>query len=458
MWLVHDMIEIERQGKPAVPIVSSQFQSGAKSSARVFGMPGLRYLVAPKIYKNLTPEQGVNQTREVFGELVRALTTNEDGHQMATVAVETDQLECFEGEDQLDALQAMNWEYLDKDWGDGFPLMPATPQAVAEMLKGTNLPPDHVLCDLAPGYGVATVQKIAVNAAMAGARPEHMPVIIGALKALSQLDRQHAKGFLMSTSSEASMLLVNGPIAKELGINSETCMGPGGINRANLAVGRAYTLCLKNIGHWYLSGLDMDTLGSVRKFTVCIAENEDMSLWEPFHVEKGFKKEASVVTLLSTRGEVDIGDTGNTTAEDLLKTIAYNSIFCQWDLHTTNEGQYERSVLETIVLVPPDIVRPVAEAGFTKRAAKEFIHHHAKFNLGKMMHHHPAEEKTINPEWRWLVNLSEKERDDIIMPVRESADRYQLICAGAGRAKPMIIPSKKVIPQSVQVDQYRASR
>jgi hypothetical protein len=203
------------------------------------------------------------------------------------------------------------------------------------MLRGTNLPHDHVLCQLPPGYGLATVEKIAINAAMAGALPEHMPVIMGALKAVAQLDRNHAKGLLSSTSSEASMLLVNGPIAKEINLNSkEGCMGPGGLNSANLVIGRAYTLCLKNIGYWYPGGLDPDTLGSVRKFTVCIAENEDESPWEPFHVEKGFNKKDSVVTVLGTRGEIDVGDDGNTTAEGLLKTIAYNAIFCQWDLAT----------------------------------------------------------------------------------------------------------------------------
>ena len=89
-----------------------------------------------------------------------------------------------------------------------------------------------------------------------------MPVIIGGLKALSQMDPEWVKSLLTSTSSHASMLLVNGPIAKELQVNSQAaCMGPGRQNRANLAIGRAYTLCLKNIGHWYPGQLDMDVLG-----------------------------------------------------------------------------------------------------------------------------------------------------------------------------------------------------
>jgi hypothetical protein len=108
-------------------------------------------------------------------------------------------------------------------------------------------------------------------------------------------------------------------------------------------------------------------------------------------------------------------------------------------------------------LVPLDVARTVAQAGFTKRAAKEFIHHHAKFTLGKMIHYHPLNAETVDPQWRWLVNLSEKERDEILMPIRESPERYQLICVGGDRAKPLVIPSKKVPPQSVNVDRYRAS-
>ncbi|MFC1935180.1 hypothetical protein ACFLX9_00170 [Chloroflexota bacterium] len=451
------MIEVEKRGKPAVLIVSGRFEGDAIASSRAFGMPDLRYVVVPRIYRNLDLENTIAQTEQVFDALVRELTTNVVEDSTTKTGVKAAEVERFEGEDQLDAFQIMNREFLNRDWGDGFPLMPATTQIVEEMLKGTNLPPDHVLCDLPPGYGLATVEKMAINAAMAGAQPDHMPVIIGALKAVSQMDPVRVKGFLMSTSSHASMLLVNGPIGKELDINAKAaCMGPGRQNRANLAIGRAYTLCLKNIGYWYPGQMDMDTIGSTRKFSACLDENEEMSPWEPFHIEKGFKPKDSVVTVLATRGEVDVADQGNYTAEGLLKTIAYNAIFCQWNLATIHESL--RSSWDTIVLVPPDVARPVAAGGFSKRAAKEFIHHHARFSLGKMKHYHPLKPETVAPQWRWLMDLSEKELNDIWMPVRESADRYQLICVGADRAKPVIIPSSPVCPESVNVDQYRSDR
>lgn len=448
------MIEIEKMGKPAVLIVSGRFEGDAIASARAFGIPDVRYVVVPRIYRNLDPKTTVEQTEQVFDGLIHQLTTNDGDGRSASTQKRDAAVERFEGEDQLDALNVMNREFLDRDWGDGFPLKPPLRTDVERLLKGTNLPPDHVVCDLPPGYGLATVEKIAINAVMAGALPEHMPVIIAALKALSMVDPKKAKGFLMSTSSHASMLLVNGPIAKELDLNSKAaCMGPGRQNRANLAIGRAYMLCLKNIGYWYPGQMDMDTIGSTRKFIVCLAENEEMSPWEPYHVEQGFKKQDSVVSLFSSKGEVDVADQGNFTAEGLLKTIAYNAVFCQWDLATLQAGDV--TSWETIILMPPDVARPVGAAGFSKRGAKEFLHHHATHNLGKLMHYQPLKADTVAPQWKWLMGLPEKDRNEIVMPVRESADRYRILVVGADRAKPMVIPSMPIRPVSVNIDQYR---
>ena len=448
----HDMIEIEKMGTPAVPIVSGRFEGDCIASARAFGMPDLQYVIVPLIYRNLSAEDSIKQTEPVFDELVQKLTSIPSGAQRQ--AVETAPVERFEGEDGVDAVNRMNAEFLNRDWTDGFPLKAATRPAVDALLKGTNLPPDYVVCDMPPGFGLATIEKIAINSAMAGAIPEDMPIVIGALLAVSRMDPERLKAFLMSTSSHAALLVVNGPIAQEVGLNGKAALlGPGRQNRANIRVGRSFALCLRNIGYWYPGQMDMDTIGSTRKFIMCITENVEMSPWEPLHVERGFKPEESVVTVFSTKGEVDVADQGNTTAEGLLKTIAYNAVFCQWDLATNRSGK--GSKWETIILMPPDVARPVGAAGITKRGAKEFIHFHAKHNLGKLMHFHPLTDGRVAPQWEWLAKLSEEERNEIVVPVRESADRYQIIVAGADRAKPMVIPSMPVRPESVSVDQFR---
>jgi hypothetical protein len=430
-------------------------EGDAVESARVFGMPDLQYVVVPWIYRNLDAPRVLEQTDKVFDDVVRELTSPRP---MADRRVDGADRERFKGSDQLDALERMNEAFLGRDWGDGFPLLPPTPEAVERLLTGTCLPPDHVLCDLAPGWGLATVEKIAINSAMAGAKPEQLPVILAALKALSKLDPEMARFFLMSTGSHASLLLVNGPIAKEIGINARAAMGPGRENQVNLIIGRSYTLCLKNIGHWYPGLMDMDTLGSVRKFTVCVAENEEASPWEPFHVEKGYRKEESILTLMGTRGEIDVPDQGNTTPEGLMKNIAFNCTFGQKDLRHAADPDVGRRI---ILMVPPDPARVIGEGGLSKSGAKDFIHFHARKSLLHTLAYIPMRStkgdlRWLPRQWHWLRDLSDKELDQIIEPVLERADRYDLLCVGADRAKFQIMPAGPFTPSSENIDQYRA--
>jgi len=445
--MVHDMIEVEKMGKPAVPIISGRFEGDAIASTRAFGMPGLRFVVVPRIYRNLNTEESIANTEPAFDDLVQTLTVEANGDGQSD-GVDTGAVLRFEGEDRLDALLRMNEEFLRHDWGDGFPLMAATREAVDELLEGTSLPADHVVCDMPPGFGIATVEKIAVNAATAGARPEHMPVIIGAVKALSQIGPQGGKSLLMSTSPQAPLLVVNGPIARELDINARSALGPGFDNRFNITIGRAFTLCMRNLGYWYPNKMDMDTIGTTRKFIMCLAENEQMSPWQPYHVDKGFKAEDSTVSVFITNGELDVQDQGNETAEGLLKTLAYGATF-------GTRGLWEKHSEERLIFMPPDVARPVGAQGFSKRGAKEFIHMHANGSLGKMTQYTPLKgEARVAAHWRWMEDLSEKELLDITVPVLESADRYDILVVGADRAKTLIMPSG---PSSVTVgvDEYR---
>ena len=441
------MVEIEKMGKPAVPIVSGRFEGDAVASSRAFAMPGLQFVLVPRIYRNLAIEECVSQTELAIDDIVRVLTTAGDDSAGKKVAV-TAGVERFEGDDRHDAVLHMNEEFINRDWGDGFPMLPATQEAVEELLKGANLPPDHLVCDMPPGFGLATVEKIAINAAMAGAKPEQMPVIIAAVKALSQIGPHDGKSLLMSTSPHAPILIVNGPIAKELGINPRSALGPGRDNRVNIAIGRAFSLCLRNIGYWYPNQMDMDTIGTTRKFVHCIAENEDMSPWESFHQDRGFKADESTVSIFITDGELDVQDQGNTTAEGLLKTIAYGATF-----GTRSLG--ERHTAERLILMPPDVARPVGAQGFSKRAAREFIHFHANASLGKMIQYMPLEgEARVAANWKWLENLTEEQRLNITVPVLENADRYYILVVGADRAKTLMMPSGPS-PATVGVDQFR---
>ena len=153
------------------------------------------------------------------------------------------------------------------------------------------------------------------------------------------------------------------------------------------------------------------------------------------------------MSVFITDGEVDVGDQGNDTAEGLLKTLAYGATFGKRGLGTRHSAK-------KLILMPPDVAGPVGAQGFTKRGAQEFIHMHANASLGKMTQYMPLDDARVAAHWKWLEDLTEKERLEIIVPVLESPDRYDILVVGADRAKTLIMPTG---PGSVTVgvDQYR---
>ncbi len=451
--MIHDMVEFEKAGIPTAAILSDGFQDDAIASAKAFGMRGTPFTVVPKVYNNVTVEEAIEQTDPAVDDVVRLLTTRADGYAMESAALAEigAAAETFEGADQLDALDRFNEAFLDNDWGDGFPLTPPTAERVEEMLGGTTMGGGEVVCLLPPGSGYATVEKIAVNAVMAGCRPEHLPVVIAGAKALSLLDPQDARGFLMSTSANGPLFLVNGPIARELGINSKrAALGPGRQSRVNIVIGRALILTLKNVGHWYPGHLDMDTIGTTRKFPQLVAENEDDTPWEPFHVEQGFPPDASAISVFSTGWEADVGDQGNSTGDGLLRTIAYSC--------TTGGGSYIANLAgelddaprgATLILMAPAHARPIAGDGFTKRSARAFIHAHAKRPARELINNFNVPDK-VRVAWKWLYDLSPMEQEKVLLPVQESADRYYIACVGANdRAKDLVFGTNT--PATVEI-------
>ena len=341
----------------------------------------------------------------------------------------------------------MNDEFIRRDWGDALPLHPPTDSAVAALVEGTNLGAGDLVCDMPPGFGLATVEKIAVNSAMAGARPEHMPIIIAAVKCLSETGPEGGKSLLMSTSPQAPLLVVNGPIAREVGLNPRSALGPGRDNQVNITIGRAFYLCLKNIGMWYPNKMDMDTIGTTRKFIHCIAENEEASPWPTFAQDRGFRADESAVSIFTTDGELDVQHQGNTSAEGLLKTLAYGITF-------GNRSLGAHQAHERLIFMPPDVAGPVGAAGFSKQDAREFIHKHAYGSLGKFVQFMPVNDARVSPEWSWLKDKTEQERLDVTVPLLEGADKIDIVVVGADRAKTLVMPTA---PSAVTVgiDKYR---
>ena len=189
---------------------------------------------------------------------------------------------------------------LARGWSDGLPLIPPAPERVERTLGATGRDPASVVARLDPRRGEATVERIAINAVMAGCAPEHLPIVIAAVEAVAD-PAFNLHGIQATTNPVAPLLIVNGPARRRAGINcGRNALGPG--CRANATIGRALRLCLLNIGGGAPGEVDKAILGMPGKYTFCLGENEEESPWEPLHVERGHARDTSTVTAIGVQG------------------------------------------------------------------------------------------------------------------------------------------------------------
>lgn len=204
----------------------------------------------------------------------------------------------------------------DQGFTDGLPLVPPTPERVIRMLSGTARDPQEVVAVMPPNMGEATIEKIAINAVMAGCRPEYLPVIIAAVEAVCT-DEYNIHGVMATTMGASPVMVVNGPIRERIGMNMKLgALGQG--NRANATIGRGLRLVIRNIGGARPGGTERSTLGNPMKFSMCFAEWEERNPWSPLHVERGFEATDSVVTIFTmTSGPTLIVDQDSRSASQL---------------------------------------------------------------------------------------------------------------------------------------------
>jgi hypothetical protein len=303
---------MEKLKVPTVYLTTSQFNANAHLSAEDNGVPNMRIVALPadKFYsERLTKERAKPVAVAAFDEMIQKLTspiTAEESkpkpktNANPNIKIQADSPEA--------ALEQFNDTFFENHWSDGLPLIPPTPERVKRMLSGTSRSPKEVIGAVAPRNGTATVENVAINAVMAGARPEHLPVILAAMDALvdEQFDDLH---FLTSTGSFNLVVMVSGPIAKEIDMNSGLGMLSFG-SRSNSSIGRALRLCAINLGHLWPGENDMALVGRPAAHTfIVFAENQEQSPWEPYHVGQGFKAEDSCVTI-AVVGGYSSGNTG----------------------------------------------------------------------------------------------------------------------------------------------------
>ncbi len=216
-------------------------------------------------------------------------------------------------------VEAFNELAVEQGWSDGMPLFVPTEAKVAKFVdtvRGDNRPYSPV----PPRQIVPTIQAMAANAVMAGCKPEYFPVVTAAMRGVLEPDF-NLHGTLATTHSCAPMVMISGPIRKELNVNcSSNCFGQGW--QANATIGRALGLMLLNIAGAKPGEMDRSTQGNPAKFTFCFGENEEENPWTPYHVQRGFKPTDNVVTVMSGEGPHNLNDHGSTTGDGLLTTFA----------------------------------------------------------------------------------------------------------------------------------------
>ena len=439
------MVAVEKAGIPAVGIVARSFVRAWQSCVEGWGQPSTAFVTIP----HATTGQQADFIRTMVDDADRRRHPGSHRHcprpwgrpAAPRAAARPPRSSRCEMDATPAGLDAVNRFLAERDWSDGLPVIPPTPAAVEQMLQGTRRQPQDVLMVMEPGFGLATVEKIAINAVMAGCRPEHFPVLLAAIDCLAQPEMNH-RDMQVSGHTEAPLILVNGPIARKAGITS----GPrpwarASINSANTAIGRALRLCLINIGYCKAGAGDPNFVGLPTKFGMCLAENEETSPWQPYHMDKGFKRDDSAVTVVVVTGPTTIIDSGSRAPEDTLNNIASMMFYRNagaggwlrgWQSaqvgHTNRRVSYP-GPYHPIILSPSRAVI-LAEAGMSKQDAQAWLHRHCRVSLQSVLGTRGMP-RDASGTWLTHPELQQLEHDpQATIPALESPEQYLLFVSG----------------------------
>ena len=297
--------------------------------------------------------------------------------------------------------------FMDRGWTDGLPILPPTPDLVDACLEAGGRNPSDILGTEPTKGRVITAEKVAVNTVMAGCRPEYFRVVAAAVEAMCE-PKFNLHAITASTQGAAVLALVNGPIAKEIGLNSGVSVfGPG--HRANATIGRAIGLVIINATGSQSGEIDKATIGHPGKYTWCMAELEDTSPWDPFHTGRGFSKDQSTISLFAALSPIQVDNHAYQRPEEILVSFR-EAMFAGgggW-----NQG-------EVVVVLCPEHVGNLERAGWSKEQVREFLHESAKRPIDG---------------WRAsgrFIRDEVGEADDVLHSVT-SADGISVVVAGGG--------------------------
>ncbi len=430
---------LEKMGIPTAPMVTIAFKDLAKTNAASRGMPYERICFTPhpvwgktdaEMYAYLEgddPVTGKPLMKEVIAALTAPLTAEES--RGGTITPPTG--DPF----YVDTFENLQKYYMDNGMTDYLPIVLPTEEKVDAMLKGTTHHPDEVVGKMCPAVGAFpewsyTVRHVAINAVMAGAEPDYLPVILAI--ASTQLTALSS-----STNSFATGAIINGPIRDKLQMNYGIgAMGP--FAQPNATIGRAWFLLSKNLGHCGQAGETyLGTLGNTLNYnSVIIAENEKDSPWTPYHVQRGFKPEENVVSVFVGLG-IQQGQGGAGLG---IKPVPQYD-----DALRYNVGAFA-PLFGVLGVLDPLVAKGLVSLGYdTKEKLAAWMQQNATVRV--------KDAKSSLFGTRWIGQKNADLPDDAQVPRYPKADSYQFVVVG-GQTNPYHMVANMSYRVSVSVDKW----
>ncbi len=442
---------MEKRGIPAATICTDEFFALGKAEAEILGIPGLPIVTIPHPMAGQPPERVFEAANQALNEIIHVLTSDakhlEKEYKAKTVtskkrlrhkALFGDDFVSAGESDKIrapESLEAVYRLFYSRGWTDGFPIIPPTEERVERMIASSGRDPKSLVGLVAPRKGEATIEKIAVNAVMAGCLPEYLPIVAAATEAMIQKEF-NLYGLQTTTHLCTVLVLVNGPLVHELDINyGYNAMGQG--YRSNATIGRAIRLILMNIGGASPGVLDRATLGGPPKYSFCFAENEEENPWEPLHVERGFPESVSTVTVVGAEGPHNVNDHGGASAEEILTTVS--GVLATPGANNIYMGG------EPMIVLGPEHAAIMARDGFSKHDVKQFLFEKARVPLALISKGNLERFKKLLPER--FSNLENKSSvpivtrpEDLMVVVAGGSGRHSAVIPTFGATKAITVP------------------
>lgn len=398
---------------PTVTVCTDRFESFAREKAAALKAAGLPLVSIAHPISGRREDEVAAMAREVLPGVARALLElpRPGAADAETVAASPAFSDSIQLDDDIESIYDF---FSTQGWADGLPIIPPTPERVQKVLKQYAGDPTEILGKIPHLNGEATVERCAVAMVMAGCLPVYLPVVLAAVRAM-MAPAFNIQAVQSTTNAIAPLLILNGPVIARLGFNCiENVFGQG--NRANATVGRAIRFILLNIGGADPGKLDRATHGHPGKYTYCVAENEAESPWEPFHVERGFKREDSVVTVVGADAPMNINDASSTSAEGVLHSIAAAMI-------TPGSNNALRGG-EPLVVFSPEHADLIARDGWSKADVRSYLYEHSQIPLDKFSPENRKRILLLRKKW------FEREGDKDRVALADSPEAIMLLVTG----------------------------